>query len=126
MIARAIRGKRKILMNHSELEAAVLEFVNRPNYKPVKPRIIAKKLGLDEKAVENLKRAVKSLVKSGQLAYGQNHLLLPGAKPVDSKRGPVASVATDGKKSPSRDPGPLQGEEEGQRRQRARNSLAIV
>ena len=66
-------------MNHSELEQAVLDFVSRPNYKPVKPRVIAKQLGLDKNAAANLKRAVKTLVKSGRVAYGQNHLLLPAA-----------------------------------------------
>src|SRR5262249_47353259 len=64
-------------MNLSELETAVVEFVNRPNYKPVKPRVIAKRLGLEEQAAAQMKRAVKQLVKTGRIAYGQNHLLLP-------------------------------------------------
>src|SRR5262249_7770338 len=67
------------VMDLSELESAVVEFVNRPNYKPVKPRIIAKRLGLDENGAAELKRAVKSLVKAGRIAYGQNHLVLPAA-----------------------------------------------
>src|SRR5262245_19211677 len=66
-------------MNQSELEAAVLEFVGRPNYKPAKPRAIAKKLGLDENEAEKLRTAVKSLVKSGRIAYASNHLLVPVA-----------------------------------------------
>ena len=66
-------------MNQTELEQAVLEFVNRPNYKPVKPRIIAKRLGFDEAAAVELKRTVKRLMKSGRLAYGQDHLVLPAA-----------------------------------------------
>ena len=40
-------------MNQSELEQAVLEFVNGPNYKPVKPRVIAKQLKLDEATAAN-------------------------------------------------------------------------
>ena len=64
-------------MNSSELESAVVEFVNRQNYKPVKPRIIAKRLGLDEEGATQLKRAVKTLVKAGRIAYGQNHLIVP-------------------------------------------------
>jgi ribonuclease R len=66
-------------MNLNELESAIVEFVNGPNYKPVKPRMIAKRLGLDENTLAEMKRAVKSLVKAGQIAYGQNHLLLPVA-----------------------------------------------
>src|ERR1041384_7861600 len=66
-------------MNQSELETAVLEFVSRLNYKPAKPRAIAKKLGLDENATDRLRAAVKSLVKSGRIAYASNHLLVPVA-----------------------------------------------
>src|SRR5262249_55851248 len=76
---RVIRGP--FVMNQSELEAAVLEFVGRPNYKPAKPRAIAKKLGLDDNAAEKLRTAVKSLVKSGRIAYASNHLLVPVAAP---------------------------------------------
>src|SRR5215468_7955987 len=79
-------------MNVTELEHAVIEFVNRPNYKPAKPRVIAKNLGLDQEGTERLKQAVKGLVKSGRIAYGQNHLLLPvsareadGSSPSSSK-----------------------------------------
>ncbi len=69
-------------MTNTDLEQAVLEFVNQPNYKPLKPRAIAKRLGLDENAIDKLKQAVKSLVKTGRVAYGQNHLLLPIAEAV--------------------------------------------
>ncbi len=64
-------------MNLAELEQSVLDFVNGAGYKPLKPRAIAKRLGLDEAAIDDLKRAVKTLVKTGRLTYGQNHLLLP-------------------------------------------------
>ncbi|HEY2882509.1 MAG TPA: ribonuclease R [Pirellulales bacterium] len=74
-------------MNQLELEQAVLEFIRRPNYKPVKPRVVAKKLGLDEDSFGQLKRAIKSLVKSGQIAYGQNHLL------VNVEKSPAGSVS---------------------------------
>lgn len=67
-------------MNSSELEQTVLEFVNRPHYKPVKPRVLAKKLGLDEVAAGRLKKVVKGLVKAGKIEYGKDHHLLPVAE----------------------------------------------
>jgi len=100
-------------MQLTELETAVVEFVNRPNYKPVKPRVIAKRLGLDENAATKMKQAVKSLVKAGRIAYGQNHLLVPVAKtpsapsPQPSPKG-RRSVPEPEKESAS-DDGPTRG-----------------
>lgn len=64
-------------MSTSELESQILETVQAPGYKPIKPRAIAKLLNLDEDGVHELKRLVKKLVKRGQLAYGANHLVAP-------------------------------------------------
>jgi ribonuclease R len=90
-------------MNQTELEQSVLDFVNQPNYKPVKPRIIAKRLGLDEAAAVELKRTVKRLMKSGRLAYGQDHLVLPAATPsvANTEDETVATPARSGKQSRS-------------------------
>ena len=57
------------------LEDTLLEYCRRPEYKPVKPRVIAKKLDLDEDGTRDLKRTIKKLVKKGQLVYGTNHLV---------------------------------------------------
>lgn len=55
----------------------VLGHVNRDNYKPVKPKVIAKKLGMLE--YENgeriVKKAIKRLVKDGNLKWGAKHLV---------------------------------------------------
>lgn len=58
-----------------DFEQTLLDFCRRPEYKPVKPRAIAKKLGLDEDGTRELKRAIKRLVKQGKLLYGANHLV---------------------------------------------------
>jgi len=63
----------------SPLEAAVIRHVNDPNYRPVKPKVIAKKLGLEGDQVAQLKKTVKRLVKSGKLAFGPSHLVCPTA-----------------------------------------------
>jgi ribonuclease R len=72
-------------MNSSDIALAVFNFVNEPNYKPMKPRAIAKRLGIDPENLAQLKQGVRALIKTGKLAYGANHLLLP----VQSKTNPI-------------------------------------
>ncbi len=68
-------------MREDELERRLLEWVRRPEYRPVKPRVIAKHFKLSEDESTELKRLVKRLVKRGQLSYGANHLVgVPAAR----------------------------------------------
>jgi ribonuclease R len=60
-------------MPEPDLEQVLLTHVRRQEYKPVKPRVLAKALGLSEDAARNLKRTIKQLVKQGRLAYGPGH-----------------------------------------------------
>lgn len=62
----------------SELARTVLEHVSRENYRPVKPKVIAKQLKIPEDGLRELKKTIKLLVKSGQLAYGPSHLVQRG------------------------------------------------
>jgi len=62
-------------MSTTDLENTILEMLSGPNYKPIKPRMIAKKLGLDEDSGKAVKKAVKRLVKSGRAVYGVDHLV---------------------------------------------------
>jgi ribonuclease R len=65
-----------------QLRDAILEYVNNLNYRPVKPAVIAKKLGLAGDGVHELKMIVKRLVKEKRLAYGPSHLVYAaGASP---------------------------------------------
>ena len=59
----------------SDIENAILELVNTSGYKPAKPRVIAKNLGLKDDEARQVKKAIKRLVKEGKLAYGPNHLV---------------------------------------------------
>jgi ribonuclease R len=61
----------------TDLEEAILQFVARPSYQPVKARVIAQRLKLPKDRLAEVKMAVKRLVRRGQLAYGANHLLRP-------------------------------------------------
>src|ERR1044072_2928054 len=64
-------------MESSDLAAAVLTHVNRSDYRPVKPRVIAKQLGIDEDSFRSLQKTIKSLVKQGKLSFGASHLVVP-------------------------------------------------
>lgn len=62
-------------MSNSDLARRLLEHVSHPNYRPVKPRVIAKQLRIPKEEHAELKRAIKRLVKQGKLSYGANHLV---------------------------------------------------
>ncbi|HVU90425.1 MAG TPA: ribonuclease R [Pirellulales bacterium] len=69
-------------MAHDEpgdLEQALLELVNRSDYRPVKPKLLVKRLHVAQDDVHELKRTIKKLVKRGLLTYGPNHLVQAGA-----------------------------------------------
>ncbi|MCG8584879.1 MAG: ribonuclease R [Pirellulales bacterium] len=67
-------------MDTDLLEQAVMEIVTQKNYKPVKPRAIAKRLGVDRESLRDVKKAVKRLIRTGKLVYGPDHLIeLPSA-----------------------------------------------
>jgi ribonuclease R len=76
-----------------DLRTRIVELVNHANYQPVKPAIIAKKLGVAGEAVRELKKAIKQLVKSGQIAWGPSHLVFAAGK--KSQRNNAAE-STDG------------------------------
>lgn len=60
---------------------SILAYLANPNYQPVKPAVIAKKLGLAGDAVREVKKVIKQLVKSGEVVWGPNHLVVPATKP---------------------------------------------
>ncbi|HKD35507.1 MAG TPA: ribonuclease R [Pirellulales bacterium] len=80
----------------ADLENQILQFVGRQNYQPVKPRVIAKKLGIGRDDLADFKRMLKRLVKTGRLAYGASHLVLPvadGGHAVRAKAPPTEGSA---------------------------------
>ncbi len=68
-------------MTLDDLSRRVLDYVQRPGYQPVKPRVIAKKLGLDGDQSDALRIAIKRLVKRGALAFGPKHLVYSLTRP---------------------------------------------
>ena len=91
-------------MSQSNLESQLLEFVGQTGYKPSKPRVIAKRLGLSEQKSQDLKRTIKRLIKAGRLAYGPNHLLLPVETVVAASK--PTKKATEGEEGESDHPAP--------------------
>lgn len=62
-------------MQENQVQQRLLEYVQRPNYRPVKPKVIAKKMELLEEELPAFRRAIRQLIKSGHLEYGDKHLL---------------------------------------------------
>jgi ribonuclease R len=76
----------------SDLRSSVLQLISSENYQPIKPAVIAKKLGLANEGVRELKKTIKQMVKAGELAWGPSHLVYPNGK--SSKR-PKAPPITE-------------------------------
>lgn len=63
------------------LREEILSIVNHAEYKAMKPKLIAKRLGLTGDEAETVRKTVKKMVREGLLAYGSNHMVLPVANP---------------------------------------------
>ncbi len=87
-------------MEPTDLAAAVLAHVNHADYRPVKPRVIAKQLGLDEDQFRQLKKAIKVLVKQGKIAFAANHLVVSVAAAVGKDSKPRTDKSTS-KRAPA-------------------------
>ncbi|HYO24405.1 MAG TPA: hypothetical protein VEQ85_05590, partial [Lacipirellulaceae bacterium] len=56
----------------------ILAHVNHPNYRPVKPKVIARKLGAEgHEATEAVRKTIKRLAREGLLAFGASHAVYP-------------------------------------------------
>ena len=81
----------------NSLRQSVLTLVSSADYQPVKPAVIAKRLGLANEAARELKKTIKQMVKSGELAWGPSHLVYAAAKGHHHKAdGEVASATGRG------------------------------
>jgi ribonuclease R len=84
----------------SELREQILEHVLRANYQPVKPAVIAKQLGVVGEDVQQVKKAIKRLVKESRLAYGPSHLVFPhGESPAQKKAAKLSADQAKAKAS---------------------------
>jgi ribonuclease R len=93
----------------TEVQKMVLGHVNRENYKPVKPKVIAKKLGLldQEDGFRLVKKAIKRLIKDGNVKWGAKHLIekvKKDSKPKSRKRKPDSPSKSEGGSKRSKKP----------------------
>ncbi|HWA96835.1 MAG TPA: ribonuclease R [Pirellulales bacterium] len=73
-------------MHREQWEAALLAAVAGADYRPVKPRVLAKKLGVVGDDVDDFKRLVKKLIRQGKIAWGAKHLIRPVADGATAER----------------------------------------
>lgn len=65
----------------TDLQELVLRLIHSPDYQPVKPKVLAKQLGLPKERARELRKAVKRLAREGKIVYGESHLVKrPGAE----------------------------------------------
>ena len=72
------------------LKSRILEHVKSEQYRPVKPRVIAKQLKLPSEQHKALKLAIKRLAKAGKVSYGAGHLVRAPKKA--AVQGPMSNV----------------------------------
>ena len=75
-------------------EEAILKLVARPNYRPIKPRVIARQLQVAKDEVAEVKKLIKKMVRRGQLAYGADHLIQPTTPATAAAGKPRANTVT--------------------------------
>ena len=76
------------MTDNTDIKRLILDLVRADNYQPLKPRAIAKKLGLNSALVE-VRRTIKKLVRTGELSFGSKHLVLkPKNSDTPTRRAP--------------------------------------
>src|SRR5262249_3226819 len=58
----------------------ILAAVGRKSYQPLKPKALARKLGVPQKLYGDFRNALRALVKQGRLQFGKNHLVRPAGQ----------------------------------------------
>ncbi len=58
-----------------KLEDQILSLISKPKYQPVKPKSLAKKLGVPEEDYTDFRRTLKKLYKQGRITFGKNHTI---------------------------------------------------
>ena len=72
------------MTENTNIKQQIIDLVLADNYQPLKPRAIAKKLGLSSELIE-VRRTIKKLVRSGKLAFGSKHLVIKPKRPAPSR-----------------------------------------
>ncbi len=61
----------------SELSEQILALLRRRNYQPLKPKALARKLGVSTPQYTEFKRTLRTLLRDGRIEVGKNHTVRP-------------------------------------------------
>src|SRR4051794_41232834 len=61
------------------MEQKILAVLARKNYVPVKPKALARKVGVRDSDYALFRKALRELVEAGKAQFGTNHTIRPGA-----------------------------------------------
>ena len=75
------------------MEQKILAVLARQNYVPVKPKALARKIGIRDADYPLFRKALRDLIAAGKAQYGKNHTIRPGGAAADTvvKRGDVST-----------------------------------
>src|SRR5437773_6496576 len=60
-----------------DLESQILAALSRKSYHPLKPKALARKLGVTASTYGDFRRVLRDLVKQGRAEMGKNHTVRP-------------------------------------------------
>src|SRR5687768_12802183 len=61
----------------ADLSEQILALVRKRNYAPLKPKALARKLGVSSAAYPDFRRSLRALLQDGLLEVGKNHTIRP-------------------------------------------------
>ena len=71
------------------MEQKILAALARKNYVPVKPKALARKLGVTQADYPQFRQVLRDLIKQGRAQFGKNHTVRPAASAPNTVTGVV-------------------------------------
>jgi ribonuclease R len=76
------------------MEQKILAVLARKNYVPLKPKALARKVGIRPADYPLFRKALRELVDRGKAQYGKSHTIRPGGMPADTVTGVFRRLAS--------------------------------
>ncbi|MBL8799522.1 MAG: ribonuclease R [Planctomycetia bacterium] len=76
----------------SDFHQKILNFISKKTYQPIKPKALARKLNIGADVYGDFRRALRDMIRQGQVEMGRNHLVKP-AQPHGAVTGVFRRVA---------------------------------
>ncbi len=76
------------------MEQKILAVLARKNYVPVKPKALARKVGIRDADYPLFRKALRDLVEAGKAQFGKNHTIRPGGSAADTVTGVFRRLAS--------------------------------